>query len=325
MANKRIFLGIGLLCVIAGAVGVFLIEHEPAIKQQIEVKTVKKPVNNMPKQAQKNEEAFSKTDLYSNTPYYVPLVSITEISKMSPAAKKTTDTILENSQGFYYLKQNKNNGDTFILLQNPAQINNNYMRHGLQIATVSKDGQVSYENIGYSGDEGEIGNAIEKKTDSWEFDTSTEPYRPLKHTTYDKRKKVMYTETWNYDETEPIKYQMKDSKGKVVSILKETVDDNSNYRREHIFYDEEGNTVKSLSANYEGADIKWFTYYDSETPDRNVTIECVYENGLKTEEKIYNQEFKQEYDVKANYADGERTEITLLDAEGKELKKFKNK
>ena len=134
----------------------------------------------------------------------------------------------------------------------------------------------------------------------------------------------MYTEIWNYEESEPIKYQMKDSKGKVVSILKEAVDDNANYSREHIFYDENGNIIKSLSANYEGADIKWFTYYDSENPDRNVTIESVYDNGLKVAEKVYNQEFKLEYDLKAEYTDGERTKITLLNSEGKLLERFKN-
>ncbi len=324
MANKRIFLGIGLLCAIAGAVGIFLIEHEPALKPQAEIKTVKKPLSVSAQQPVKKEEVFTKTDLYSNTPYYLPFISISEISKLPPALKKKTDELLENSQGFYYLKINNKTGDTAVILQNPAKINNNYTRHGLQIATISKEGVVTYENIGYSGDEGEIGNAWEKKTDSWEFDTSTEPYRPLKHSTFDKRKKVMYTEIWNYEESEPIKYQMKDSKGKVVSILKEAVDDNANYSREHIFYDENGNIIKSLSANYEGADIKWFTYYDSENPDRNVTIESVYDNGLKVAEKVYNQEFKLEYDLKAEYTDGERTKITLLNSEGKLLERFKN-
>ena len=109
-----------------------------------------------------------------------------------------------------------------------------------------------------------------------------------------------------------------------ISIIKETTDGNDNYRKEHIFYDSDGNTEKSLSANYEGADIKWFTYYDAKNPENNISIESVYNDGLKTEEKIYNQEYKLMNTLKADYSDGERTELTLFDEEGKEKESIKS-
>ncbi len=322
MANKRIFLGIGALCLLAVAIGIFLIEHDIKSKKTVENDTtLQKQIETTKITPPSKTEAEKHTiacDLYSNSPYYIPFSAISEIAQLSPTNKDILDMLLENAQGFYFLKQNKATGEIFILLQNPAKINNNYIRHGLQTADITKDGHISYSNIGYTGEENEIDN-VENITDHWEFDSSIEPNRPLKHTIYDKSKKVMFEESWNYNETEPIKYLMKDSKGNIISIFKETIDNNSNYRREHIFYNSEGNITKSITINYEGADIKWFTYFDSENPDKNITIESIYENGLKIEEKIYNQEFKQINSLKATYADGEKREMFLLDSEGQEI------
>lgn len=326
MANRRILLGIGTLCVLAGAIGIFLIEHDIESKKPVEENITQQKQAETPKTTKtvktEAEKPAITCNLYSNTLYYIPFSSISEIAKLPPAIQEQISKLLENAQGFYLLKQNKTTGEVFILLQNPVKINNNYIRHGLQTATITKDGHISYTNIGYAGEEGEIGNTVEKRTDSWEFDTSVEPNRPLKHTAYDKHKKIIFEESWNYNETDPIKYQMKDSKSNVVSILKETLDNNSNYRREHIFYNSEGGTTKSITVNYEGADIKWFTYFDSEKPDKNITIESVYENGLKTEEKIYNQSFKQINSLKATYINGEKSKLILLNSEGKEIEHY---
>ena len=81
------------------------------------------------------------------------------------------------------------------------------------------------------------------------------------------------SETWNYDDSDPVKYEMKNSDGHVLSVMKETVSGDSEYRQEHIFYDSEGHTKRSFVASYDGADIKWFTYYDAEAPYKNITIE----------------------------------------------------
>lgn len=323
MANKRIIAGIGVLCLIAGAIGIFLIERPVKIESSND-KPEEKQIVPVAKPVKIPQKASIKGDLYSDTPYYMPLLSVVEISELKPEVKKKVDEILENSQGFYFLKHDKKTGETVILLQNPVKDNSNYIRHNLQTAIVADDGSVTYKNIGYSGEEGEIDNSVEQKTDSWEFDTSVEPYRPLKHTAYDNHKKVLYTEVWNYGETESIRYEMKDAKDKTISIIKETTDGNDNYRKEHIFYDSNGNTEKSLSANYEGADIKWFTYYDAKNPENNISIESVYNDGLKTEEKIYNQEYKLMNTLKADYSDGERTELTLFDGEGKEKESIKS-
>ena len=117
---------------------------------------------------------------------------------------------------------------------------------------------------------------------------------------------------------------MKNASGNVVSVMKETVDGDMSYRQEHIFYDDNGNIRKSLTIHYEGADLKWFTYYDSLSPENSVTIESEYENGMKILEKIYNSEYKLIYTIKAQYNDGIRTRIELYDADGKEISALVN-
>ena len=271
------------------------------------------------------EKQAEHADLYSSTPYDIPLISIAEICKLSPKVKKSVDDMLESSQGFYFLKQDPDTKDVTILLQNSVDLGDRYSRHNLQFAQISPDGNISYHFAGYDGEDGETSNAVVQGDDIWEFDKSVEPPRPLKHTAYDNKGKAIFTEEWDYSPESEIRYIMKNAEGKTLSILKETLDGDVNYRKEHIFYDKDGNTTMSVSANFEGPNLKRFTYYDSETPKDNVTIESEYsEDGNKTGEKIYNQEYKLTKTVKADYTDGERKEIRVMDSEGKELKALKD-
>lgn len=263
----------------------------------------------------------TKYDLYSETPYDLPLVSIADISKLSVKTKKTIDSILESSQGFYYLKVN-NNGDIFIILQNPIQITNTYSRHNLQFIEIDKDGVVTSHTAGYTGIDGEIENAIKQKDDVWTFDNSVEPYRPTKHIAYNEKGKVKFIETWSYDDTEPVKYQMKDSHKKVVSILKETQDNDANLRREHIFYDNEGNTTMSLTVNYDGANISRLTYYNSHDKIDSVSILSEYNEGNKVKELIYNEDYELINTAIAEYIDGTRKNIQVLDKDGNVILKI---
>ena len=201
-----------------------------------------------------------------------------------------------------------------------------YSRHNLQFAQISPNGNISYHFAGYDGQDGETSNAVTPNGDDiWEFDKSVEPPRPLKHTAYDNKGKVKFTEEWNYSHDADIKYIMKNAEGKTLSVFKETPDGMANYRKEHVFYDKDGNTTMSVSANFEGPNLKRFTYFDSETPKDSVTIESEYsDEGYKTEEKIYNKEYKLTNTVKANYSQGERKEIKVLDADGKPIKDLKD-
>ncbi len=314
MPMKKISLLLcGIIAVSIMCTGCFSKKTETDVKQ--EQKAPVKQAFQSPKVEEK------KYDLYSETPYDLPLVSIADISKLPAKTKKTIDSILEASQGFYYLKVN-DNGGIFIILQNPIQITNTYSRHNLQFIEIDKDGVITSHMAGYTGIDEEIENAIKQKDDVWTFDNSVEPYRPIKHIAYDEKGKVKFTEVWNYSDNEPIKYKMKDSQKKVVSILKESQDNDSNLRREHIFYDNDGNITMSLTVNYDGANISRLTYYNSHDKIDSVSILSEYENGHKVKELIYNEDYELINSAIADYLDEERKSIQIMDKDNNEILKI---
>ena len=281
--------------------------------------------NTEPKVVTKQKQSITKPkpiekkyDLYSNTPYDIPLYSIVEISKLPTEIKSIVDKILEQAQGFYFLKFNGEK--VFIILQNPITSGETFSRQNLQFAEVDLQGNVSYHNAGYIGIEGETTNFIENnKLDNWIFDKTEEYIRPLKHTAFDEKNNVKFIELWNYDEQEPFKYQMLDSNKKIISILKETQDNDSNYRKEHIFYDNNGNTTMSLTINYDGANISRLTFYNSHDSIDSVSIISEYTDGIKTKELIYNQDYKLMSSFVPEYTDGELKKIKTYDSEEKEI------
>ena len=112
---------------------------------------------------------------------------------------------------------------------------------------------------------------------------------------------------------------MKNSEGKTISVLKEILESDTNYRKEHIFYDNEGNTKMSLTVNFDGADITRFTYY---SPEYSISIISEYTDGVKTKESVYNKDYELINILTADYENGERTAITLLDKNEAVLKKI---
>ncbi len=330
MENKKIILLIGVLLLVAGAAGYFLIEREikpeNVVQQKAAEKTVKKDKITKNDIESKKEEKVIKADLYAETSNFVPFTSVSQIANLSPQKKQKVDALLELSQGCYYLKVNPDKDEIFVILQNPVMYSSDrYPRHNIQIAVIKSDNTITYENLGFSGEKNEIENAVlQQNNEDWAFDESTEPARPLTHTAYDKKKRPLYSESWNYDSAEPVKYEMKDDKGKVVSVMKDTINGDTEYRQEHIFYDPEGNITKSLTVNYQGADIKWFTYYDAKNPSKSITIESEYNEGLKSAEKVYNQNFKLENILKANYQNGDCKELEVFDSNGEKVMKLQN-
>ena len=267
------------------------------------------------------KEEVKKYDLYSETPYELPLFSIVEISKLPQNIKAIIDDILGQAQGFYYLK--KSDDKVLIILQNPVKLTDTYPRHELQYAEIDMEGKVSYHSAGYCGVDGETDNAVKVKDDIWLFDETTEPFRPLKHTVYNEKGKAKFSEYWNYDEKEPVKYQMKNSAKKVISILKETQNNDSNYRKEHIFYDNDGNTTMSLTVNYEGANISRLNYYNSHDLIDSAIVMTEYSEGQKVKEQIYNEDYELEYTLTSEYVDGIRKNIKVFDAEGNQTYEIK--
>lgn len=329
MGNKRIILLIGVLLIVAGLLGFFLLERDiksdESDAEKSPAKTVKTAAPAVEQTVETETVNTSKADLYTNYTGYLPFVSVVEIANLPDARKQKIDAILELSQGCYYLKA-VHDGKIFIILQNPVMYGaNKFVRHNMQIAEIEPNGTVTYKNLGFSGEENEVENAIlPQKNEEWVFDESIEPVRPLKHVVYDKKKKVLYSEMWNYDSSESIKYEMKDSEDKTVSIMKEIVNGENEYRQEHVFYDESGNVLRSITINYDGANIKWFTYYDSKNPERSVTIESEYGDGNKVAEYIYNQNYKLTESFKADYNNGDLRGLRVFDSDNKEILRLEN-
>lgn len=311
MSKKKIFYFFGLIFVLFLATGCLKKESDIKDDKTTESKLIQA-------KSIKQKELPKKYDLYSTTPYEISLYSILEISKKSDNLKKIIDNLLEQAQGFYLLTSNNNK--TFIILQNPIERYNTYQRHNLQFAEIDENGQIYYHNAGYNGINGEIFEEKKTKRNNWVIDKTSEYPRPIKHIAYDEKGKLSFIEIWNYDENEPIKYQMKDANKKVVSILKETVDENSNYIKEHIFYDNNGNITMSLVAYYEGANISRLTFYNSNDLLDSISIISEYSNGNKTKELIYNGNYEHINTITSEYNDTDRIKINLFDKDNNKIK-----
>ena len=316
MVAKKIVTGLFCSTLIAGAF--FFCASE---KQAILISKENEKQSNKPTvQTQIKEEIIKSYDLYSSTPYDLPLISIYEISKLPQSIKKIVDETLEASQGFYMLK--KVNDRVLILLQNPVLESNTYARHNLQYVEIYLDGRKEFHNAGYNGIDGEVFNNFDKGKDAWVYDKNSEYNLPLKHIAKDEKGKVKFTEIWSYDEKNPIKYLMKDSKGKTISVLKETLENESNLRKEHIFYDNDGNTIISVTINYDGANISRFTYYNSHQTIDSISLISEYVDGLKTKEQVYNEKYQLIKTLNATYANDTRTGLQILDSENNEIAKL---
>ena len=310
MVHKKLFLYL--------LVGLFVVPFCVGCRFQKDVSQKEEPVKvvqEVKKQIIKPQEVKKRYDLYSSTAYDLPLFSIVEISKLSTNVKKVVDKLLEDSQGFYLLR--KNGDKVLIILQNPIRNENIFSRHDLQFVEIDLNGKVIYHNAGYQGSDGETVNIVMQKEDNWNFDETTEPQRPLKHIAYNEKGKIKFTEYWNYDEKEPIKYQMKDAQKKVISILKESQENDSNFRKEHVFYDNDGKTKMSLTVNYDGANLSRMTFYNAHDSIDSVSIISEYENGLKTKESVYNEAYELINVVVSEYIDGERKCIKVYDNDAK--------
>ncbi len=139
---------------------------------------------------------------------------------------------------------------------------------------------------------------------------------------YDAEGDLEFIETWNYDESNPVKYEMKDANDNVISMRKEELKDGTDLRVEHLVYDKNGNTKVNLTTSYEGADIKRFTYYNADKPQESGSLFCEYENGQRIKETVLNSELKVKNVYNVKYKDDIKESITVLDSDNKEVLKY---
>lgn len=270
-----------------------LLQTVPVEEQPKTVTAGQKPVENpvtTVNQPSASKKWVKKADLYNSTDKLLPLSAIVDLAYLPEQVGFGVNQILENSSnGIYFLKQVN---DKVIVIVDTASHDeeNSHRRHDFEIIELSAaDGSVL-------------------DRDNYASDSSA--------------KKIK--EFWNDSENDSVKYKMTDKNGNVISIRKETVDNQTNLREEHIFYDLEGNVKMNLSFNYDGADLKRFTFYDSENPEECAMIVNDYENGVKIKETLYSSDYKIKNIYVPEYKDGEKISITVLNSGNKELERLEN-
>lgn len=274
-------------------------EHKPITEE------IKPAQQEIVQKTAKQETVKRKADLFSDNTL-LPLSAITEISFLPSNLQKEVSKLIENSN-LYYLKR-KQDG-IFMIVGNSGD--EKYLRHDIKFVEINSEGVQKITNIGQE---------VSDEDGDWEF--NEESGHPLKHIKYNRDGDIEYTEIWNYSEGEPVKYEMKNGEGKVLSIKKETPDGETKLWSEHLIYDEEGKTKVNVSANYEGPDITKFTYYNSERPEDSVTLMSEYSDGVKTEEKVYSSDYKLKNTYNAGYKDGELVNIKVFDSTNNEVEEI---
>ncbi len=258
---------------------------------------------------QKIKDNKIKSDLYKGVPdSLLPLSAISEIASLNGNLHKTIKELVDNSTGVLYAKRNGNK--LLMVVENPDD-----NRHGLEFIEISADGK--HEKIGFLLSKYSEGNTDD---DLWEYETEEEVKRPVKHTKFNSDGEVEFVETWNYSSDEPIKYELKNKEDKVISLVKETIDENNSMRQEHLIYDKDGKTKLNLTVNYDGADLTRFTYYNADKQEESGSLFSEFKDGIKTKETVYTSDYKVKNVYVPKYKDNERSEIQVLDNENQEVK-----
>ncbi len=317
MDKKKIYIGIVLLLACGVFFGIRQKYNSPSAvneseKVQPAEKSIKKQKVKQTKQTAlikeksvnqsnvKEEEPAKQirhANLY-NSSVFIPLSAITEIADLPEDIQAKIKAYTDNSTNIFMLKRKK---DKVLLITEDLE----NIRHGIDFVEISiPSGHQTVSTLGYNG------KIQDSENDIWEYN---ENKLPTKHTKYNKDGHIEFTETWNYSSLEPVKYEMKNAEGKTLSIRKETVTDGSNMRVEHLTYDTHGNTKTNVSATYEGADVKRFTYYNADKPSDGMSIFSEYEDGMKVKETVYTSDLKVKNVYESSYSNGERENITVFD------------
>ena len=317
--RKKIIGGIVLGVVAVACLTTLIVSKETKDDEKTipkkEIKKVEKPAKEHAKplvpqpKVEVKKDLSIKTDLYKGVPdSLLPLSAISEIASLNGHVHKTIKELVDNSTGVLYAKRNGNK--LVMVVENPDD-----NRHGLEFVEISADGK--HEKVGFLLSKYSEGNTDE---DLWEYDVSEDVKRPIKHTKFNSDGEVEFVETWNYSSEEPIKYELKNKDDKVISLVKETIDENNSMRQEHLIYDKDGKTKVNLTVNYDGADLTRFTYYNADKPNESGSVISEYKDGVKTKETVYTSDYKVKNVYEPEYKNGERECIKVFNDENKEVK-----
>lgn len=257
---------------------------------------------------EKSNSNIIKADLYNDTPSSaLPLSAITEISTLPENVREIVVNISRDNN--IYLVQ-KHNNKLLIISDNPENI-----RHGIDFTEVTiSNGHQIKTTLGYND------KMKDSRNDVWAYKPDTN--QPVKHMKYNDEGDIEFVEEWNYEPENPVKYEMKDSEGKVISIKKETLSNGTDLRVEHLIYDKDGKTKVNVSATYEGDDIKRFTYYNADKINESASVFSDYSEGVKTKETVYTSDLKVKNTYISDYNEGNREDIIIYDNKNQEIKKY---
>lgn len=285
---------------------------KPAEKLKKEEKIItKKEASNkekIHKAALKEENSIiRKTNLFNtDAGSTLPLSAISVLSSLPHTIQNKVEKISESNNIFMVQKYHDK---LLIITDNPENI-----RHCVEFTEISiPTGQQRKTTLGYND------KIKDSDNDIWDYDEQSK--LPIRHTKYNSNGDVEFVELWNYDNN-PIKYEMKDADGHVISVRKETLNNGTDLRVEHLVYDKEGNTRINVSATYDGEDVKRFTYYNAEKPAESGSVFSEYSNGLKTKETVYTSDLKLKNSYTSEYKNGEREEISVWDTNNNEIQKL---
>ena len=296
------------------------IKHNEAVKDQSQKKdenaSVVKGKESAEVKAENSEEHKSdnlvdnstkKPNLYDlDASSSVPLSTIGIMSSLPENIQHKISDIAQSNNIFMTVKSRDN---IIVITDNP-----NNIRHSVEFNEISlKNGHQVKTTLGYNDKINDSDNDI------WEYDETTK--QPIRHSKYNKDGDIEFVENWYYDDS-PIKYVMKDAEGHVISMRKETIDGGTNLRVEHLLYDKAGNTKINVSATYEGADVKRFTYYNADKPSEGGSVFTEYNDGLKTKEILYSNDLKVINSYTSEYKNGEREQLTIWDNNNREVQKL---
>ncbi len=285
-------------------------EVQPAVFNQevskSEVKEVKKIVKNIQPQ---------KTNLYkSHEDRDIPLSAVAGISALPQNIKNIINKQIKDADVYYLSVFN----DKVIILKEAINEEDRFTRHDFEVISVSmSDGKVAQETSfprKMSNDESE--------TEVWKYEViEGDMVVPSVHTSLNEDGSIKTVEKWFYGEEE-VKYKLSDGEGKTISLRKTTKSDSGNWRDDHVFYDNKGNTALNVSFVYENNHVARFTYYNSSSPETCITMVNEYDDADKTKETLYTSDYQLKNVFTSVYKDGEREEIKVFDASNNEVAKF---
>ena len=276
-------------------------EKKDIVKTDIDSQVLNKEI------IKKEDKYLTITNMYNDIPSSaLPLSAISLISECSDDVQSSILKIAETNN-IYMIQPKKNK--LLVISDNPSNI-----RHSVEFTEISiNNSQQIKTTFGYND------KIKDSDNEKWEYNDLKQP---TKHTKYNKDGDIEFVEVWNYDSNEPIKYEMKDAEGKVISLRKETLENGTDLRIEHLLYDKNGKTQMNVSATFEGEDLKRFTYYNADKPNESGSIFSDYSNGLKTKETVYTTDLKVKNSYTSDYKDDNRENIIKWDNKNQEVRKY---